>query len=209
MDCRTPAILFLSAILAGCAAQVDSASKDPGRERDPEKVCCAPEYEKLLAERLNADEQAVELQILDWEAARGLVDQHKGKVVVLDLWATYCPPCVEEFPHLVKLHQEQKDKVACISVSADFDGTTDSPESHREKVLKFLTEQKATFQNVLLSTDTESLFGKKIPHESIPVVMVFNQKGELAGEFPDPKNPDEFTYEKHVLPLVKSLLDAK
>ncbi|HWL09083.1 MAG TPA: TlpA family protein disulfide reductase [Planctomicrobium sp.] len=192
---RSLACWSLILAMTGCAAPVDSAS---------EKATAGEEAKSSETAR------EVTLEILDWDATRALVGEHKGKVVVLDIWATYCPPCVEEFPHLVKLQNEHRDTVACISVSADFDGTGETTaETHREKVHKFLQEQKATFQNVLLSTDTESLFGKKISHESIPVVMVFNQKGELAGEFPDPQNPDEFTYEKNVIPLVKSLLQAK
>jgi cytochrome c biogenesis protein CcmG/thiol:disulfide interchange protein DsbE len=45
----------------------------------------------------------------------------RGKVVVLNFWATWCPPCVEEMPSLVKLQSNLKDRVAVLAVSVDED----------------------------------------------------------------------------------------
>src|SRR5690606_35455016 len=61
----------------------------------------------------------VDVTILDWEGTQALVRQQRGRVVVMDLWSTFCPPCIAEFPNLVALHREQGDRVACISVPVD------------------------------------------------------------------------------------------
>ena len=45
----------------------------------------------------------------------------KGKVVVLNFWATWCPPCVEEMPSLVKMQQQLKNRVVVLAVSVDDD----------------------------------------------------------------------------------------
>jgi len=45
----------------------------------------------------------------------------RGKVVVLNFWATWCPPCVEEMPSLVKLQSSLKDRVVVLAVSVDED----------------------------------------------------------------------------------------
>ncbi|SFH93863.1 TlpA family protein disulfide reductase [Planctomicrobium piriforme] len=156
-----------------------------------------------------ASTEQVRLDVMDWETTRALVQHHSGKVVIMDLWATYCPPCMAEFPNLVHLHRTYPGRVACISVSTDYDGLDEKPvEAHRERVMKFLTKQQATFQNILLSTDTETLFAQKVTQQSIPIVFVFDRQGQLQGEFPDPKNPDEFTYRTHIFPLVEKLLAA-
>jgi cytochrome c biogenesis protein CcmG, thiol:disulfide interchange protein DsbE len=49
------------------------------------------------------------------------LSQHRGKVVVLNFWATWCPPCVEEMPSLVALQHRMKDKVTVLAVSTDED----------------------------------------------------------------------------------------
>jgi cytochrome c biogenesis protein CcmG/thiol:disulfide interchange protein DsbE len=50
------------------------------------------------------------------------LDEFRGKVVVLNFWATWCPPCIEEMPSLVQMQQKMKAKgveVVAISVDAD------------------------------------------------------------------------------------------
>jgi cytochrome c biogenesis protein CcmG, thiol:disulfide interchange protein DsbE len=45
----------------------------------------------------------------------------KGKIVVLNFWATWCPPCVEEMPSLVKMQRQEKNRVVVLAVSVDDD----------------------------------------------------------------------------------------
>jgi cytochrome c biogenesis protein CcmG/thiol:disulfide interchange protein DsbE len=49
------------------------------------------------------------------------LSQYKGKPVLLNFWATWCPPCVEEMPSLVQLQQKMQGKVTVIAVSMDVD----------------------------------------------------------------------------------------
>ena len=51
------------------------------------------------------------------------LSQFHGKVVILNFWATWCPPCVEETPSLVKLSRQLKDRgLVVLGVSVDVDG---------------------------------------------------------------------------------------
>ena len=52
---------------------------------------------------------------------RVTLSDHRGKVVVLNFWATWCPPCVEEMPSLVAMQAKMKDKVTVLAVSTDQD----------------------------------------------------------------------------------------
>ncbi|HUI83426.1 MAG TPA: TlpA disulfide reductase family protein [Candidatus Binatia bacterium] len=49
------------------------------------------------------------------------LSQLRGKPVVLNFWATWCPPCIEEMPSLVKLHKSLGDEVTIVAVSEDAD----------------------------------------------------------------------------------------
>jgi cytochrome c biogenesis protein CcmG, thiol:disulfide interchange protein DsbE len=51
------------------------------------------------------------------------LSQLKGQIVVLNFWATWCPPCIEEMPSLVQMQQKMKDKgITVLAVSVDADG---------------------------------------------------------------------------------------
>jgi len=51
------------------------------------------------------------------------LDEFYGKVVVLNFWATWCPPCVDEMPSLVQLQKKLKDKgIVVLAISVDADG---------------------------------------------------------------------------------------
>lgn len=150
----------------------------------------------------------VKLDIKDWDETLALVAQHKGKVVVLDLWSTSCEPCMVEFPHLVELHKQHGDKLVCMSASCDYAGIKSKPpESYRDRVLEFLTKQEATFTNVLLNVESDVLF-EKIELASIPAVYVFGTDGKIVKRFDNDnaKAGEDFTYVKDIVPFVEGLL---
>src|SRR5262249_37610099 len=97
-------------------------------------------------------EPAVELKPLKYDALTDLVKQNKGKVVVVDFWADFCIPCKREFPNLVKLHRQYAGQ-GLVAVSVALDDPAD--EKARERALKFLKAQQATFTNVLLDEQPE------------------------------------------------------
>ena len=84
----------------------------------------------------------VDLVESDWTGLQALVEQHKGKVVVVDVWSTACEPCMKEFPHLIALHQRFPNDVIAISFDVDYAGIKSKPPAYyRERVLKFLGSQ--------------------------------------------------------------------
>lgn len=206
-------VLLGSALLCGCANQPadDSAAPSETTPAEPAEPTPAPPGQSETPDPENAAPAAdkeVTLDVLSWEEITALVPQYQGKVVVMDLWATYCPPCVAEFPNLVQLHKDYPDQIAAISVSLDYDGLgDDNVESYKPKVLSFLKSQNAVHvHNILCGTDAETLFTEKIQQNSMPVVYVYDQEGKLAAEFPNPADPAEFTYQKDIRPVVEKLL---
>lgn len=49
------------------------------------------------------------------------IDEYKGKVVFLNFWASWCTPCLVEFPEFIKLAKTHKDNIAIIALSSDFE----------------------------------------------------------------------------------------
>jgi thiol-disulfide isomerase/thioredoxin len=117
----------------------------------------------------------------------------KGKVVVIDCWATWCAPCVKKFPHLVELHKKFGEKgLVCISLSMD--KYSDEESYKKEKVQKFLTDKGATFPNFIASEpkkDEEELLKLIGDSSALPYMVMFDRAGKKVWASDDKKLTDE------------------
>lgn len=120
----------------------------------------------------------VNLESLGWQlqsGSRQKLSDLRGKVVVLDFWATNCPPCLEEIPHLVELQNAHKEKGLNIV------GLHVGDEKDRLNVPAFV--QKLNIRYDLGYPDQELvgfLFGNT---DAIPQTFVFDREGKLTANF--------------------------
>lgn len=100
-----------------------------------------------------------------------------GRPLFVNFWATWCDPCREEFPDLVKFAGEYKGRVDFITISLD-----DLAEIRRD-VPKFLASMKADMPAYLLKTPDEdaAITSLSLPwHGALPFSVLYNEKGEVA-----------------------------
>jgi len=112
------------------------------------------------------------------------VERHRGKVVVLDCWSTSCPPCVKEFPGLVKLAAAHGDRVQCLSLCFDYDGIG-RPEELVPPVRAFLEQVGAGQVINLFSSEEADSLSKKLDLVSVPAVYIWKPDGSLAIRYDD------------------------
>ena len=100
-----------------------------------------------------------------------------GKPILVNFWATWCEPCREEFPDLVKINAEFKGKIDFITVSLD-----DLEELNRD-VPKFLGEMKAEMPAYLLKATNDDNAISSVSKDwsgGLPFTMLINEKGETV-----------------------------
>ncbi|MDP5231117.1 MAG: TlpA family protein disulfide reductase [Cellulophaga sp.] len=93
-------------------------------------------------------------------------EEEKGKVVVLNIWATWCPPCVAEMPSFQKLYDDYADKVTFLFVAHD----------EKEKVTAFLTKKGYTLPVYYENSTTPVEFEAR----SIPITFVVSKTGQIV-----------------------------
>ena len=123
--------------------------------------CCLP----LFAEAAESSGMGAMLLLSE-------IDQHKGKVVVLNFFATWCAPCREEIPGLVKLRRRYPvDKVVILGLSLDEDPALVPP---------FVGTYGINYPVKMAGMDVVRMFGiRSVPHNTI-----YDAEGRLAANHP-------------------------
>jgi thiol-disulfide isomerase/thioredoxin len=155
-----------------------------------------------------ASPSPVQVRLASWDETQTLIAAHKGQMVVLDVWSTWCGPCLKEFPSFTELHRQHAGQVGCISLNCNYSGAAEPPETDCEQIEAFLAQHGAAFENVICTDSAQKLF-QALDAASIPIVRVYDREGKLRKQF---VNDDEefgkegFSYPNHITPLVEKLL---
>ena len=187
----------------------DMETSEAASTSDKDAVAAATPSDADPAEKENEMPlRPVNLVESDWAGLQSLIEQHKGKIVVVDVWSTACEPCMKEFPQLIALHQRFPHDVTAISFDVDYAGIKNKPPAYyRERVLKFLGSQiENTVLHRMSTTAAEDLFDA-IKLDSIPAVYVYGRDGALLKRFNGLTGESEgVSYEKQVTPYVGDLV---
>lgn len=98
-------------------------------------------------EKASWEKEAVTVDMIDEAGIRELIGNKSDKLRLINVWATWCGPCVSEFPDFMEMyHMYRRRDFEFVSISADMP-------SNRDKVLKFLSKQRASNTNYLFSLD--------------------------------------------------------
>jgi thiol-disulfide isomerase/thioredoxin len=115
---------------------------------------------------------------IDTDALKGLVTQQRERPLLVNFWATFCDPCRDEFPDLVKIDKEYRPQsLDFVTVSLD------DIDQLKTDVPKFLSSMKATMPAYLLNvTDPEPAinFIDKRWQGDLPATYLYNEKGEVV-----------------------------
>ncbi|HZS04383.1 MAG TPA: redoxin domain-containing protein [Blastocatellia bacterium] len=143
---------------------------------------CAIKRVKAAAENrppaVNIEAAPASVGLLKPAGFAALREQSQGKVLLVNFWATWCGPCVAEFPEFVMLDEKYRDRgVKIVSISAD--ETADL----RTKVEPFIKKQKARFDVYVQDVDDPEDMIKQFSREwsgALPATFVFDKQGRLS-----------------------------
>ena len=143
-----------------------------------------------LAVTLGQESQPRELTLKDVEGRNVRLSDYRGKVVMINFWATWCPPCRKEIPDLIKYQRDYGSRGLQII------GVTYPPEDLAE-VRQFVREAKINYPIALGSKETRMLFSSS---EALPLTIVIGKDGRVRDIIEDILLPKEF--EEKIKPLL-------
>jgi len=119
----------------------------------------------LLAGSVSADS----FTFKDLQGHEQRLQDYRGKWVLVNFWATWCPPCLEEMPDLMALHEaHQKTDLVVIGVALD---------STRESVVEFVAKKKIGYPIVFGDYDMAAQVGEV---EALPTSYLYDPAGKLV-----------------------------
>jgi len=141
----------------------------------PQFAAAMAKLEADDAQRQKADFTLTDLQGKSWH----LADLH-GKVVLVNFWATWCPPCRKEMPDLETLYDKYKDKGLVVLAISDEESA---------KVVPFIAERKIGYP---IALDPGGAVHKAYLVEGIPKSFVYDRNGKLVAQSIDMRTKGQF-----------------
>jgi thiol-disulfide isomerase/thioredoxin len=115
---------------------------------------------------------APKLALRDLEGQKRQLTDLKGKVVVVNFWATWCGPCKAEMPEFTKVHAEYRDR------GVEFIGAANETRADRDKVREFVTRLEIKFP-IWLEMSLDHMEAFKVG-PGLPATVVVDQQGRVA-----------------------------
>jgi len=153
--------LSIMVLFAACSNS-NSQSKPESNNSENNTATNTQNDEKELQE-------APDFTLKDMEGNSFTLSEHEGKVIVLNVWATWCPPCRKEIPDFIDIQREMRDEgVLFVGVSVDREGW--------EVVRPFAEKYEINYPLVV---DDGTINQKYGPFRGIPTTFIINKKGKV------------------------------
>ena len=127
-------------------------------------------------------------EVTDLSGRTHTLAEWRGKVVLINFWATWCPPCRAEIPELIALQERYRDKLVILGISDD--------EGPPEIVQKFVEEQKINYVIAMGSPALRKVFHGVV---ALPTTFVIDPEGRIAQKHVGMLNAVETEAETRVL----------
>jgi thiol-disulfide isomerase/thioredoxin len=175
-DARRPALRLTEAqaLENFDAAAARTIYEEVAGDEDPDIAQAAKSGLDLMEMRA----QPLELSFTAVDGRKVDLADLRGKVVLVDFWATWCPPCVEEAPQLVEIYEQFKDRgFEIVGVSLDND---------KGALEKFTAENKMNWPQFFDGKGWDNELAQRFKIQSVPTMWLLGKDGKLAD--PSPRN---------------------
>ncbi len=151
-------VLYTALALGANTATADVAALEALRDGDMKKLTFHSEPQPVSAQPFNT-----------WDGGEGYLADYAGKYVVLNFWATWCPPCLKEMPHLSELQSEMG--------GASFEVVTIATGRNPPQAMQRFFED-INVDNLPLHTDPRQTIAREMAVLGLPITVILNPEGE-------------------------------
>lgn len=118
-----------------------------------------------------ASAQAADFKVTDTKGTTHTLSGYKGKWVLVNYWATWCPPCLEEIPDLISLHENKKNNLVVLGIAMEY--------KDPRQVTDFADGLLVTYPIVLGNSRIVNQIG---PMQGLTTTYLFNPEGKMVAQ---------------------------
>jgi cytochrome c biogenesis protein CcmG/thiol:disulfide interchange protein DsbE len=158
-------VSFSIMLLAGCSKNASDINKEENSTSGSSKG-------SNNADNINADrDKAPDFSLAGPSGKTVSLSDFKGKVVIVDFWATWCPPCRRGIPDLIDLQTQFGDKLAVIGISVDTDT--------KDRVASFAQNFNINYTVLFATPEVVQAYGSI---QSIPTSFIIDKNGKIVNQ---------------------------
>ncbi len=176
------AVILFSLTLAACAAPRDEAQNTAAETTPVETIAAETTVSEITVSETAGEGKFSTFTAYDPDGNEVNGDIFTGyKLTMVNIWGTFCTPCINEMPDLAKLHKDYADKeFQIVGLVADVFSAGKIDEKDARTVKKIIDATGADYKHMLLSKDWNNLIVKNI--EGVPTTVFIDEKGNQVGK---------------------------
>lgn len=155
---------FLLVIFIGVSLNILGCSKGDNNQ---------PQKNETNYNTIQEENKAPDFTLVSTDGKKINLSDYKGKIIILDFWATWCGPCRKGIPDLVSLQKSYKDKLVVIGISLDDERT-------KNDILPFMKEYGVNYPVVYGTYEVTMNYGSI---QAIPTSFIIDQKGNIVDKY--------------------------
>lgn len=132
-----------------------------------------PEQKYTASNTVQEERKAPDFTLSGIDGKKINLSDYKGKVVILDFWATWCGPCRRGVPDLVSIQKNYKDKVVVIGISLDDERT-------KKDIVPFMNQYGVNYPVVYGTSEVVMNYGNI---RAIPTSFIIDQNGNIVDKY--------------------------
>ena len=157
--------VLVSGALIGCSGAKRTPAEGSGATADASTRLQSDEGRTL-------SDGMVTVEVVDTAGYQKAIDAHRGSVVLVDYWATWCGPCIKQFPHTVELSEKYRDQGLKV-IALSFDDA-----DQIDLVRKFLADKEAKFDGLISKLSLDE-FAEEFDFDgALPHYVVYDRNGK-------------------------------
>ena len=148
-------------------------------QKDTPSITQVPN-ESAIAKEINDADTMPQFTITDIKGKTHNTKDFKGKIIILNFWASWCAPCIKEFPNLIKAAENYPDDLIFLALSSDLD-----EKAINNFITKMEAQQSLSFnaKNIIIALDeNQAVTAKKFQTFKLPETYIIDREQRIQNK---------------------------